>query len=161
MGIKINNFFLLIIFIMLQSCSGGRIGEFLESSFQNIEEPKIKGVINNNLKNKIVIKSEENVEINKNIKEQKLKDDVNTDFKNKLVLKSEENVEKNKIDKQNIFQQKKQYQPQSYKIIIILKDVDPKDPTKDLNTILRNSEVNFEIEKIERFVYPKIKSIKN
>ncbi len=161
MGLKINNFFLLIIFIMLQSCSGGRIGDFLESSFQNIEEPKIKAVINNNLKNKIDIKSEGNAEINKNVKEPKIKEDVNTDLKNKLVLKSEGNVEKNKIDKQNMFQQKKQYQPQSYKIIIILKDVDPKDPTKDLNTILRNSEVNFEIEKIERFVDSKIKSIKN
>ena len=40
----------------------------------------------------------------------------------------------------------------SYKIIFILKDVDPKDPTKELNTILTNSEVNFEIEKIERIL---------
>jgi len=46
---------------------------------------------------------------------------------------------------------------QSYKIIFILKDVDPKDPTEDLNTILRNSEVNFEIEKIERILDSKNK----
>ena len=32
-----------------------------------------------------------------------------------------------------------------------MKDVDPKDPIEDLSTILRNSDVNFEIEKIERF----------
>ena len=42
MGFKIKKFFLLIILILLQSCSGGRIGNFLESSFKNIEEPKIK-----------------------------------------------------------------------------------------------------------------------
>ena len=38
---------------------------------------------------------------------------------------------------------------QTYKIIFILKDVDPKDPTEELSSILSNSEVNFEIEKIE------------
>ena len=48
---------------------------------------------------------------------------------------------------------------QSYKIIFILKDVDPKDPTEELSTILRNSEVNFEIEKIERILDSKNKSM--
>ena len=48
--------------------------------------------------------------------------------------------------------EKRKNELQSYKIIFILKDVDPKDPTKDLNSILRNSEVNFEIEKIERIL---------
>ena len=46
-------------------------------------------------------------------------------------------------------------------MIFILKDVDPKDPTEDIRTILRNSDVNFEIEKIERYFDPKNKSIKN
>ena len=54
---------------------------------------------------------------------------------------------------------KRKIELQSYKIIFILKDVDPKDPTKDLNTILRNSEVNFEIEKIERILDLKNKSM--
>ena len=49
--------------------------------------------------------------------------------------------------------------PKSYKIIFILKDVDPKDPTEDLWTILRNSDVNFEIEKIERILDSKNKSM--
>ena len=62
--------------------------------------------------------------------------------------------------RQNISSQRKQYQPQSYKIIFILKDVDPKDPIEDLSTILRDSDVNFEIEKIERFFDSKNKSIK-
>ena len=115
----------------MQSCSGGRIGNFIESSFKNIEEPKIE-------------------------------EDTKNNFKKKIFKKSEEKLKKNKkITKQNISPKKRQYQPQSYKIIFILKDVDPKDPTENLRTILRNSDVNFEIEKIERYVDPKNKILKN
>ena len=126
-----NNFFVLIILILLQSCSGGRIGNFLDSSFKDIEEEKIKEDIKNNLKNKVLKKSE------KKSKNNKITSDKNISF------------------------QKREYKPKSYKIIFILKDVDPKDPTEDLRTILRNSDVNFEIEKIERYFDPKNKTIKS
>lgn len=126
-----NNFFVLIILILLQSCSGGRIGNFLDSSFKDIEEKKIKEDIKNNLKNKVLKKSE------KKSKNNKITSDKNISFQNS------------------------KYKPKSYKIIFILKDVDPKDPTKDLRTILRNSDVNFEIEKIERYFDPKNKTIKS
>ena len=131
MGLIKNKFFVLIILILLQSCSGGRIGNFLESSFKNIEETKIKEDIKNNFKNKVLKTSEKKSKNNK------------------------------KISDKNIFLQNKVYQPKSYKIIFILKDVDPKDPTEDLRTILRNSDVNFEIEKIERYFDPKNKTIKS
>ena len=49
---------------------------------------------------------------------------------------------------------------QSYKLILILKDVDPKDPIEELSTILRNSDVDFEIEKIERSFDSKARSMK-
>jgi len=88
MGFKIKNVFLLTILILLQSCSGGIIGNFLESSFKNIKEPKIK----EDTKNKIVIKSEENIEIYNNVKEPKIKEDA----ENKIVTKSEGKIEKNK-----------------------------------------------------------------
>ena len=42
---------------------------------------------------------------------------------------------------------------------MILKDVDPKDPTEELNIILRNTDVNFEIEKIERILESKNKDM--
>ena len=58
MGFIKNKFFVLIILILLQSCSGGRIGNFLESSFKNIEETKIKEDLKNNLKNKVLKMSE-------------------------------------------------------------------------------------------------------
>jgi len=54
---------------------------------------------------------------------------------------------------------KRKIELQSYKIIFILKDVDPKDPTEELSTILTNSEVNFEIEKIERILDSKNKTM--
>ena len=188
-----NKIFVLIILILLQSCSGGRIGKFLDSSFKNIEETKIKSDSKSNLKNKIVFKSGEISEKNKNIEETKIKEDLINNQKNKIVINSGEISEKNKNteeakikeDKKNILENKflknsekkaknnkknsdknitsqnKVYKPKSYKIIFILKDVDPKDPTEDLRTILRNSDVNFEIEKIERYFDPKTKTIKS
>ena len=156
-----NKFFVLIILVLLQSCSGGRIGNFFESSFKNIEETKIKEDIKNNLKNKIVINSGGVEEKNKNVEEIKIKKDINN-LKNRVLKKSEEKTKNNKkiTDKSKSFRNRK-YQPQSYKMIFILKDVDPKDPTEDIRTILRNSDVNFEIEKIERYFDPKNKSINN
>lgn len=131
MGSIKNKLIFFIILILLQSCSGGRIGNFFESSFKNIEETKTKEDVKNNLKNKVLKMSEKKSKNNK------------------------------KISDKNIFLQNKAYQPKTYKIIFILKDVDPKDPTEDLRTILRNSDVNFEIEKIERYFDPKNKTIKS
>ena len=162
MGFIKNKLFIFIILILLQSCSGGRIGKFFEFSFKNIEETKIKEDVKNNLKNKIVIKSGGIVGKNKNIEETKMKEDVKNNLKNKVLKMSEKKSKNNKkISDKNIFLQNKVYQPKSYKIIFILKDVDPKDPTEDLRTILRNSDVNFEIEKIERYFDPKNKTIKS
>ena len=162
MGFIKNKLFIFIILILLQSCSGGRIGNFFESSFKNIEEKKIKEDIKNNLKNKVVIKSGGIVEKNKNIEEKKIKEDIKNNFKNKVLKKSEKKSKNNKTTSdKNISFQNREYKPKTYKIIFILKDVDPKDPTEDLRTILRNSDVNFEIEKIERYFDPKNKTIKS
>ena len=68
-----------------------------------------------------------------------------------------EKIQKEKNNKIKNSSQKRKIELQSYKIIFILKDVDPKDPTEKLTNILRNSEVNFEIEKIERILDSKNK----
>jgi len=80
--------------------------------------------------------------------------------------KNDINLEKEKKkfdDKKNKkiknFSKKRKIELQSYKIIFILKDVDPKDPTEELSSILSNSDVNFEIEKIERILDSKNKSM--
>lgn len=128
---KKKEFFLLIFLILLQSCSGGRIGNFLESSFNDLE----KTGQNEDLQNNLLNKNDINLE-----KENKKFDDK----KNKKI----KNLSK-----------KRKIELQSYKIIFILKDVDPKDPTEELSSVLSNSEVNFEIEKIERILDSKNKSM--
>ena len=59
---KKKEFFLLIFLVFLQSCSGGRIGNFLESSFNDLEKISQDEDLQKNLVNKkIVVK--ENKEI--------------------------------------------------------------------------------------------------
>ncbi|MDC3031171.1 hypothetical protein OA251_00035 [Prochlorococcus sp. AH-716-P08] len=128
---KKKELFLLIFLIFLQSCSGGRIGNFLESSFNDLEKTSKNEDLQNNLPYKNDI----------NLEEENKKFD---DKKNKKI----KNLSK-----------KRRNELQSYKIIFILRDVDPKDPTEELSSILSNSEVNFEIEKIERIFDSKSKSM--
>jgi len=160
MILKKKEFFLLIFLIFLQSCSGGRIGNFLESSFNDLEKTSKNEDLQNNLLNKNDINLE---------KENKKFDDI----KNKKIKKVEkpknfpenkkdinlEKTPKQKNKKIKNISKKRKVELQSYKIIFILKDVDPKDPTEALSTILSNSEVNFEIEKIERILNSKNKSM--
>ena len=190
---KKKEFFLLIFLIFLQSCSGGRIGNFLESSFNDLEKTSKNEDLPNNLLNKNDINSEKEnkkfddkknkkikkVEKPKNVLENKK--DINLEKENKkfddkknnkikkvekpknvLVNKNDIKLEKTPKQKNNKiknFSKKRKTELQSYKIIFILKDVDPKDPTKELSSILSNSEVNFEIEKIELIFDTKNKSM--
>ncbi len=131
MILKKKEFFLLIFLIFLQSCSGGRIGNFLESSFNDLEKTSKNEDLQNNLLNK---------------------NDINLEKENKKF-----DDKKNKKIKN--FSKKRKIELQSYKIIFILKDVDPQDPTEELSSILSNSDVNFEIEKIERILDSKNKSM--
>merc|ERR1711991_1087575 len=161
MILKKKELFLLIFLIFLQSCSGGRIGNFLESSFNDLEKTSKNEDLQNNLlyKNDINLKKEnkkfddkkiKKVEKPKNVLENK--NDINLEKENKKF-----DDKKNKKIKN--LSKKRKNELQSYKIIFILKDVDPKDPTEELSSILSNSEVNFEIEKIERILDSKNKSM--
>ena len=172
---KKKEFFLIIFIIFLQSCSGGSIGNFLESSFNDLEKTSQNEDIQNNLVNKKIKKVEKPrnvVENKKDINLEKENKEIDgksnkrfkKEEKKKNVLENKEDINLDKISKQKNnkiknFPQKRKIELQSYKIIFILKDVDPKDPTEELNSILSNSEVNFEIEKIERISDSKIKSM--
>ena len=188
---KKKEFFLLIFLIFLQSCSGGRIGNFLESSFNDLEKTsQNKDLQNNLLDKKTIVKENKEIDGKKNKQIKKVeklkkvlenKKDTNLEKENKEIdgkknkqikkLEKPKNVPENKkdINLENIPKQKnkkiknlskkRKVELQSYKIILILKDVDPKDPTEELSTILSNSEVNFEIEKIERILDSKSKSM--
>ena len=188
---KKKEFFLLIFLIFSQSCSGGRVGKFLESSFNDLEKISQNEDLQNNLVNKKFV-VEEKKEINrkknkkikkvekpKNVPENKKQTNLEREKKeidakkNKNIEKLEkpknvpenkkdinlEKIPKQKNNKIKDLSKKRKIELQSYKIIFILKDVDPKDPTEELNSILSNSEVNFEIEKIERILDSKNKSM--
>ena len=174
---------MLIVLIFLQSCSGGRIGNFLESSFNDLEKTSQNEDLRNNLVNKkIVVKKTEEIDDKKIKKVEKQKNvsgnkkDTNLEKENKEIddkkikeVDKPKNIPENKkvINLEKIPKQKnkkikniskkRKVELQSYKIIFILKDVDPKDPTEELSSILSNSEVNFEIEKIERILDSKNK----
>ena len=156
---KKKEFFLLIFLILLQSSSGGRIGNFLERSFNDLEKTSQKEDLQNNLVNKKVLEKE-----NKKIDDKKNKQ-IKKVEKPKNVPKNKKDINLEKIPKQKNkkiknLSKKRKIELQSYKIIFILKDVDPKDPTEELSSILSNSEVNFEIEKIERILDSKNESMK-
>ena len=135
---KKKEFFLLIFLILLQSCSGGRIGNFLESSFNDLEKTSQDEDLQNNLVNKKIVEKE-NKEIdgksNKRIKKEE---------KQKNVLENKKDINLEKISKQKNnkiknFPKKRKIELQSYKIIFNLKDVDKKDPTEELSSILSKS----------------------
>ena len=172
---KKKEFFLLIFLIFLQSCSGGRIGNFLESSFNDLEKTSKNQDLQNNFlnkndinlekenknfddkKNKKIKKVENSKSVLENKKDIKLENS-KSDLENKKDINLEK-IPKQKNKKIKNLSKKRKIELQSYKIIFILKDVDPKDPTEELSSILSNSELNFEIEKIERILDSRNKSM--
>ena len=159
MILKKKELFLLIFLIFLQSCSGGRIGNFLESSFNDLEKISVDDDKQKNLEKKNVILEKKKETNDKNHEKRKeIEEPI-------YVLEKKEDQILEKIQKQENgkikdFSEDRKKEFQSYKIIFILKDVDPKYFTEELNTILSNSEVNYEIEKIERILDSGSKSIK-
>ena len=153
---KKKEFFLLIFLILLQSCSGGRIGNFLESSFNDLEKTSQDQDLNKNSINKKIVEKENKEIDDKKIKKISKVQNSKSAIENKKYINLEK-IPKQKNNKIKNLSKKRKIELQSYKIIFILKDVDPKDPTEELSSILSNSEVNFEIEKIERILDSKNK----
>jgi len=166
--LKISYYFLIL--FLLQSCSGGRIGNFLELSFKNIEQDKSK-IDSNDINNEKVLKIKKNLRNSSKPVIQKTNKDFSKNI-NKMnipsnqFLKSEGKINiQNKVIKKNISQEnnkiiKSYYEPQAYRVIIILKGVDPKSPSQDFSNILKNANINFEIEKIERLQENNFKKLK-
>ena len=140
---KISNFVFLILLFLLQSCSGGKIGDFLESSFKNNNSNKIyEKDFDKNSKSSVIYKDKKLLEK----KEKNTKINLDNDIKPLNIVNSfsiKTNVE-NTARKQN-----KNYNPKTYRIFVILKKVDPSFPTENFSKVLRNGDINFEIEKIE------------
>ena len=140
---KISNFVFLILLFLLQSCSGGKIGNFLESSFKNNNSSKIS---QNDFEEKsnsgMIYKDKKLVEKKENTTKIKL----NNDSKPLNIVNS---FSINTNDENTIKKRIKNYNPKSYRVFVILKKVDPSFPTENFSKVLRNGDINFEIEKIE------------
>ncbi len=143
MSNKIPNFVFFIFLFLLQSCSGGKIGNFLESSFKNNNSNKIsQNDINNRLESNVI--SEDKKLVKKKDKTTKVK--LNDDNK---PLNSVNSYPIKTNDSKTIKNLDNSYNPKSYRIFVILKKVDPSFPTENFSRVLREGDVNFEIEKIE------------
>ena len=143
MANKISNFVFLILLFLLQSCSGGKIGNFLESSFKNNNSNKIS---QNDFdkKSKISITYKDKKLVEKKEKNTKIKLDESIKPLNTVNSFSPNTNNENTIKKRN-----KNYNPKTYRVFVILKKVDPSFPTENFSKVLRNGGINFEIEKIE------------
>ena len=126
----------------MQSCSGGRIGNFLESSFKNNSTQISQNDINNKLKSDMI--SQDKKLSNKKDKTNKVK--INDESRPQNITNS---FSINTNDASKIEKQKQNYKPKSYRVFVILKKVDPSFPTENFSKVLRNGDINFEIEKIE------------
>ena len=153
--------FFVSILLILQSCSGGKIGNFLESSFENIEEEiqienNIVEANKNTYSNEIDFLNEDNLENEDNLLVteeindidilENIGNDLEMEEKNYLNddFETNSNYEELNSEESNI-------NYESYRIILILKDADPTSPLESLTKILREYQLNFEIEKIERY----------
>jgi len=139
---KISNFVFLILLFLLQSCSGGKIGNFLESSFKNNNSNKIsQNDFDKKSKNSKIYKDKKLAE-----KREKNTKKINDDIKPQNIV----NSSSIKTNDENITKKRnKNYNPKSYRVFVILKKVDPSFPTENFSKVLRNGDINFEIEKIE------------
>ncbi len=143
MANKISNFVFLILLFLLQSCSGGKIGNFLESSFKNNNSNKIsQNDFDKKSKSSITYKDKKLVEKKEKNTKIKLDDDIKPlNIVNSFSIKTND---ENTTKKRN-----KNYNPKTYRVFVILKKVDPSFPTENFSKVLRNGDINFEIEKIE------------
>ena len=142
-----NSCILFSFLIFLQSCSGSKIGNFLELSFEDIEQEEqldrylldvddtssineIDRINQDSLgSDDIDIGTDEMIDI---------EDELDIVIDNELI-KSDEDINEDKNNNQ------------TYRIVLILKDLDPTAPTEALTNVLREFNFNFEIEKIERY----------
>ena len=160
---KLKKIFILIFIFLLQSCSGGKIGNFLESSFKNIDNSESDNQENYILKNE-ENRSEKQTLIKKikKVNNQKSKLVESIEYQKKEDLKNDEKLINQNLNKEENSQQKikkslkpsnkkKILRPESYRITVILNEVDPSSPLKQFSNVLINSDLNFEIENIQRY----------
>ena len=116
MILKKKEIFLLIFLIFLQSCSGGRIGNFLESSFNDLEKTSQNEDIQNNLVNNKIVEKENREIDDKKIKKVEKQKNVQGNKKDTKLEKENKEIEDKKNKKIKKSTRKRNIDLQSYKI---------------------------------------------
>ena len=133
--------------IFLQSCSGSKIGNFLELSFEDIEQEEqleryLLDIDNTSSTSEIDMINQDSLDSDDiyigTDEISDIKDELDIAIDNEDI-NSDENINEDKNNNQ------------TYRIVLILNDLDPTAPTEALTKILREFNFNFEIEKIERY----------
>ncbi len=136
--------FLIITFFLMQSCSNTLIGKKLENSFDLTESPETS-VTSNSKPQKFDQKI--NIKSRKKDDEKDVKNNFDSTIKKKSISnKVKQNQRSTKSIKRTIFN------PQPYRIILRLSGANPSAPAETVTEALRKAGVQFEVEKIERFV---------
>ena len=134
---------LLFTLLPLQSCTNTLLGEKLENSFDTIDIP-----------NKYVKTSKKQKKLNRI---SKINSDIEGDIKEKdnnfgNIIKEKSISNSGRLSQIPIKSIKKTiFKPQPYRIILKLSGVNPSAPAERVTEALRKADVNFEVEKIERF----------
>ena len=133
--------------IFLQSCSGSKIGNFLELSFEDIEQEEqleryLLDIDNTSSTSEIDMINQDSLDSDDiyigTDEISDIKDELDIAIDNEDI-NSDENINEDKNNNQ------------TYRIVVILKDLDPTAPSEALTNVLREFNFNFEIEKIERY----------
>ncbi len=165
MSSKITQPCFLILCLLMQSCSGGRVAEFLDNSFYSDVKDESSKLPNSSkvstgkkLETSQSTTKNKNNRFESNLSNDKQDNKLNTKtIANLQTFNSEKDENNNNLGKNNKFglnskRNKKIINPKTYKITVILKDVDPTSPVENFTNVLRESRINFEIERIE--IYP-------
>ena len=140
---------LIVIFLLVQSCSNTTIGNKLEDSFDlETSQNSDRDIIQENSNKKKEVK-----------KLKKIKSDQNSILEDKKILHVDKmNIkirEQKPVKKTNERSLKNEdlekFKPQPYRIILKLSGVNPSAPAETVTKALRKAGVKFEVEKIERF----------
>ncbi len=138
--------FLIVVLIPLQSCSNSLIGEKLENSFDTYDNPSISGNTSE-AKEPIKIKKLKKIKTNKMEAEKENKNIKGNISKENSISTKDRFIQKSPKSKNKLI-----FNPQPYRIILKLSGANPSAPAESVTNALRNAGVQFEVEKIERFV---------
>ncbi len=130
-------FFQIILFSLLQSCSGTQFGQRLKNSFDGSFE---SGKNSLTTEKKTINKTFSNKEKDKSLNKENTKSDSNISFSRDVKKRIAAPIKSDKA---------KELKP--YRIIIKLYGEDPSAPAQIVTKALRNAGVNFEVEMIEKF----------